>query len=268
MHSAQHSTANSISANSLTSDSTSSHSNHRTNGAESRNDDQRTKNKYYHHSEQEEEWSNGDRKHSDLVVNNLSSDDVANRRTSSHRISKRTNSVHSTPSNSNGNVNNLNHPAASLGEQANDDSKLENLNQRNLKNQSTFYHSHLSINNSEQQQFNRPANDGVYQPISSTQPRTKKNNNNKMNSHYYLESNHHLDTNLNSISNHLDSLASSSNHQPNYNNASDLYISKLNLDTKLYNYGIIECYAENEIGIQDEPCIYQIIPAGNLFYFF
>ena len=30
-----------------------------------------------------------------------------------------------------------------------------------------------------------------------------------------------------------------------------------------YDYGAILCWAENEIGLQDEPCVFTIYPAGN-----
>lgn len=117
----------------------------------------------------------------------------------------------------------------------------------NLRNQSAFYH---PIDNHEE----RPINDFAPPPnkqLRSTNPfnKDKKHYPN----YYYMDHSANFDQDDHQPDMHA------SNH---LKNASDLYVSKLNLDTKIYSFGFVECWAENEIGVQEEPCVFQVIPAG------
>lgn len=299
-------TTNSIASDSF---SSSSNLNHRINDAssstsalrESIDDHQASINKYNHNQflvnnkqPEEDEWLTTKQKSNDFLDSNLGNSisnvqSINNQMVLSHRLNKRT-SVHSSNLNRinlTSDVNNLNDlnddafynlkqqkiksSSSFISQQMND----RNLNLKNLKNQSTFFNDQFSMNNNDKnEQLNRSFNDDSDgDQFHRSNSRSKKN---KKISNHFLESNqHHLDSNsnnLNSISNnhYLDNSASfSSNQFLNYNNASELYISKLNLDTRLYSFGMIQCYAENEIGIGiDEPCIYQIIPAGKFISFF
>uniref|UniRef100_T1L0A4 Immunoglobulin I-set domain-containing protein n=1 Tax=Tetranychus urticae TaxID=32264 RepID=T1L0A4_TETUR len=48
-------------------------------------------------------------------------------------------------------------------------------------------------------------------------------------------------------------------------NVEGLRSSLLFTPLNLYDYGYIQCWARNEIGSQQKPCIFQIVPAGNSF---
>ena len=251
--------SNSISSNSLITNSTFS-TNYEINGAESRNDAQQQQqlqtkyNNHHHLSKQEEEWLKF--KRSDLVSSN---NDVNKFRIKRDNVN-----------NLNSNVNSHHHHQIKLNKKQ--DFKLDNFS-KNLKNQSTIYQNHLSTSNE------RPANWSLINDQQQQQQITKRLKKDKKLSPQQHYPTYHLDasnqlsnlnfdtttTNLNTNNHHqLDnSFFTSTNHLAN---VSDLYVSKLNLDTtKLYGFGIVECYAENQIGIQEEPCTYQIIPAGKLF---
>lgn len=50
--------------------------------------------------------------------------------------------------------------------------------------------------------------------------------------------------------------------EPVLANDEQVFAEQLRLDTKLHPLGVLECWAENEIGSQEEPCVHQIIAAG------
>ena len=41
-----------------------------------------------------------------------------------------------------------------------------------------------------------------------------------------------------------------------------IFVSELRLDTKRYPLGQLECWAENFVGHQEEPCVHHLIAAG------
>lgn len=255
-------------SNSVSSSISDSFSNYGTNTADSRTDDQNNKyrsHQYLVNNQEKEAWSKLKHKRSDLSFNDpvnknlnlltqkdVHIEDVDSLKSNNESRIKR-DSV---------NTNNLNNSSIVNNQKRKQDFKFDNLN---TKNKSTIYNEHSALMNNEEQ-LNLSINE--QQPIKLKQFRQKKDKKNSISSdypNYYLESNqlNNFDTN-----NNHQSIDSSSFHSTNHhsNNVSDIYISKLNLDTKLYAFGTVECYAENEIGLQEEPCVYQIIPAGKLTF--
>ena len=103
----------------------------------------------------------------------------------------------------------------------------------------------------------RPVNDFASPPAKQLRSTHLFNKDKKHYPNYYLEqaANSGADLDHNQQPD-----AHNANHF--FQNASDLYVSKLNLDTKIYSFGFVECWAENEIGAQEEPCVFSVIPAG------
>lgn len=128
----------------------------------------------------------------------------------------------------------------------------ENLNHQN---QSASYQAYLSM----MSDVERPLNDFALSPTKQLRSANLFTKDKKHYPNYYLD---HAANSGGNQNNHYPN-----NQQPafNHQNASDLYVSKLNLDTKIYSFGFVECWAENEIGVQEEPCVFSVIPAGNFY---
>ena len=127
-----------------------------------------------------------------------------------------------------------------------------------LNNQSAIYRHYLSAMSDTE----RPVNDFGTAPAKQLRSTSSFNKDKKhYYPNYYLEHGANFDGNPNGQPADL--------HAGNHfkNETSDLYVSKLNLDTKIYSFGFVECWAENEIGVQEEPCVFTVIPAGWLLKF-